>query len=234
MKKDTPYYDKEGAVYSKKRYPDMDTDYVHFFFKKRRAILMEMLARVSQGRPGPLPLLEVGCADGVIIREIRDRFETFRPLVGIDVSPGMIEAAKADSAAITFHLRDEQPLGTFAVVVEVGVVNLTDLETEFRFAQTHLQENGYYICSLASKTSLLSRLKLKKAGFAHHLSYAEYEAALERTFVTVEKRGYGVFVPHLWKWPWLARRLQPIAERLTEMFVPTWFHERIYLLKTRD
>ncbi len=232
MKKDTSYYNQEGDRYSKKRYPERDTDYVHFFFKKRRRILMSMLSGIAGHACRPLSLLEIGCADGILVNEIHDQEKTFSPLVAVDISPDMIAVARRNNTrSIEFSLRDSLPSKRFDVIIEIGVLNLTDLDTDLRFAVERLADEGYYICTLASRTSLLSRLKMQPTDFAHHLSFKEYEMVLRKTFTIVQSEGYGVFVPHIWKSPGLARWIQPLAEYLASLFSPNWFHERIYLLK---
>ncbi len=234
MPKDTSYYNKEGSVYSKKRYPDTSTDYVHFFFKKRKDILMRMLRDITTTHPQMSSLLEVGCADGVVIRDIKRRFPQFLRLVGIDVAPSMIaEADRRSAEGIRFLVRNAQEAyGAFDVVIEVGVVNLTDMETEFNFAKKHMKPGGYYICSLASKTSSRSRLKIPSTDFSNHLSFEEYERALSTHFFIVDQEAYGLFVPFIWKFPLIGRILQPIAETAGKYWTRL-FHEKIYLLQLR-
>ncbi len=234
MSKDTNFYNKEGAVYSQKRYPVISTDYVHFFFKKRRAILMRMLRDISATYPQMTALLEVGCADGVIIRGIKSYFPKFTQLVGVDISPAMIaEAIGQSSGDIDFYVRDRDVYGAFDVVVEVGVVNLTDMEMEFIFVKKNMKHGGYYICSLASRTSSRSRLKFNHTDFANHLSFEEYEEAISSHFVIVEAESYGLFVPIIWKIPFLGRLLQLFAEVVGKICCPQLFHEKIYLLRLR-
>lgn len=235
MKKDTDYYNKEGHLYSQKRYPSIDTDFVHFFFKKRRDILMKMLGRIVNGKAG-LTLLEIGCADGVILRVIKNNFKNITRLVGVDISDAMItEAMKIErSHEIEFYLKEaNKHFGDFDIVVEVGVLNLTDIEKEFMFVKRHLMSGGYYICSFASNTSLLSLFKIKKGNFYNHLSFDEYEKLIKDHFSIVSSESYGVFVPFIWKIPGLARFLQPIFEFVFKL-IPSFYHERIYVLQALD
>ncbi len=235
MNKDINYYNKEVGAYSSKRYPKVSTDYVHFFFKKRKDILLKFVQIIVSGRTSTLSLLEIGCADGIIIGELEKQYKIFGRLVGLDVSSKMIEEAKnKNSDSIEFYVRDENiNLGLFDVVIEVGVINLTDLETEFSFAKKHMNDRAYFICSLASRTSLRSRFKIKSSDFKNHLSFEEYEEKLANHFIIIKSERYGIFIPHIWKIPVLARIIQPIIEVIAGLFVPQWFHEKIYLLSKK-
>lgn len=235
--KDTAFYDKEGNKYSSKRYPEKDRDYVHFFFKKRLKILLDILERHVSDKRG-LSLLEVGCADGVVLRSIARRFPDFEKLVGIDVSENMIAQAigENDSSKISFFVRGKEDASAlYDLIVEVGVVNLTDRHVEYAHALRHLKSDGLYICSLAASTSLRSRLKPDdhKKGFSHLLSYKEYEAELSREFEIIERRAYGLFVPLIWRVLVIARLLQPLEALLVHL-VPDLFHEKIYVLKRKS
>lgn len=235
MKKDTEYYNKEGRLYSQKRYPWRSIDFIHFFFKKRRDILMKMLGKIVDGKTD-ITLLEIGCADGVILRGIKNNFKNITRLVGVDISDAMImEATKIDkSHEVEFYLKEaDKHFGDFDIVIEIGVLNLTDVEKEFEFAKRHLKPGGYYICSFASNTSLLSILKIKKGNFYNHLSFDEYKKLIKKHFAVISSEPYGVFIPLIWKVPFLAMFLQPIFE-LIFRFVPNFFHERIYVLQKID
>lgn len=232
-KKDINYYNAESISYSKKRYPKFDTDYVHFFFKKRRNILMGFLDGIVGKEAEKFSLLEIGCADGVIVRGIERKFSNFSKIIGIDISPSMIaEAIKNSPRAIQFYVRGEEGnLGLFDIVIEVGVLNLVELDTDLRFAKDHLADDGYYICSLAGKNSLLSRLRGGNNGFKNSLSFSDYETIIEKNFVIVDSRVYGIFIPLIWKIPFLGRFFQPFFEATMELLFPGWFHEKIYLLQ---
>lgn len=236
--KDTGYYDKESVQYSHKRYPDTSTQYTHFFFKRRLALVLGLLAQIVGAKQG-MKLLEVGCADGYVLSRIANEFDGFGSLIGIDISPAMIAAAQmhyASDSRMRYYVRDAyDPQGdTFDVIVEVGVLNLTDLRADLQFARSHLRDNGYYVCSLASSTSLVAQLKPdSREDYRHHLSFAQYERILAEYF-TVERRiPYGLFIPHLWKVPALARIIQPAVEQTVRAVCPNAFHEKVYLLKKR-
>lgn len=231
--KDTTYYDDESDKYSQKRYPTLALNHTHFLFKRRLELLLGLLRKV--GLSGSL--LEIGCADGVVLTQLQRDFPAVQ-LSGVDLSPGMIAAAKRhdSSGTIRFALRDDAAVkgGTFDVIVEVGVLNLTDFSTELDFTERALKKDGYYVCSLSSRTSLLAVLKPDTISAYRHLeSYREYEQVLSQKFVILARIPYGLFVPHLWKVPSLARVLQPFFDLLCRFIAPDLLHERIYLLRKR-
>src|ERR1017187_1298349 len=91
--KDNTFYDKESSVYSSKRYSDKPSSYTQFFFGERLKITLRLLEKCLTGRTD-LSFLDIGCADGFVLNEIYKHFPTtFSSIVGIDVSPKMIETA---------------------------------------------------------------------------------------------------------------------------------------------
>ncbi len=244
--KNTKYYDKESTVYSNKRYPLRPRCFTHFLFKRRLQILINKLHEIEKQKKSELLLLEIGCADGVVLREIRKNIDCFSELVGIDISPNMIKMAKnynKGGNAIKFYIREkENKLSQkFDVIIEVGVLNLVDVEQEFKYVCEHLKEDGYYICSFASRTSLRSFLssvflKQKMAGnFKHLLSFKDYEREIKKFFIIKETIPYGLFIPYIWKISFLAIFVQRLIEFLfRNLFVlENLFHEKIYILKKR-
>lgn len=232
--KDTAYYDKESIQYSEKRYPEISTQYTHFFFKRRLTLLLDLLAQVVGAKE--TSLLEVGCADGVVLSTIAKKFDRLEKLIGIDISPEMINVARAHYGSDTrarYYVRGESDLQDkmFDVVVEVGVLNLTDLRSDLAFARDHLKEGGHYIASLAATTSLVARLKPSKEDYRHCMAFAEYERILSEYFTIEQRIPYGLFIPHLWKVPAFARRVQPVVESAFRRLVPHLYHEKIYLLR---
>ena len=189
---------------------------------------------ISENKAG-MNLLEIGCADGVVLRAIASRSRTFSALLGVDISPKMIEAAKLEKTEpnISFALRNDSLTGQFDVIAEVGVLNLNDLDSEIDFVKKHLKSGGYYICSLASGTSSRAILKAKGGddAFTHFLSFGEYDQKLKKHFVVVKSDYYGLFIPLIWKIPFLARIIQPSVELLLKPFAPFLFHEKIYLFR---
>ena len=232
--KDTHYYDKESSQYSGKRYPAHPSTYVQSFYLRRLKLVLSLVGKTVRG--GGLRLIEIGCADGVVTRALYDRFsDVFSDIAGVDISPKMIEEAKAQAGErrISFGLRDTYTfIGKYDLVVEVGVINYADEEEELRFARRITGDRGYYLCSIAGTSSLWNRLKPDEdKGFNNFRSYAEYEAAIREHFTILASVPVGLFTPHIWKVPALARIVQPLCESVLSPFFPNLFHEKLYLLK---
>ena len=64
--KDVNFYDKESGTYSDKRYPKIVSSYNQFFFTERLRIVLKMLDKNISEKKN-LSLLEIGCADGIVI-----------------------------------------------------------------------------------------------------------------------------------------------------------------------
>lgn len=236
MNRDTEFFNKEAGQYSAKRYPDRSFDYVHFSFKKRKKILFRMIAEiVKQESRKEFSLLDVGCADGVITMDIRRNFSQVTSLTGIDISPEMITQAQKLNThkEVTFYRREEAPLTQFDIIIEIGVVTSQNAVEELRSAYQQLHEGGYYVCAIASRVSLRSRFKVEKEELPKYLIVDEYERAAAEYFEITESEVYGLFIPYLWKLPIVARVVQPAVEFVAKYFLPSLFHEKIYLLKRR-
>ena len=234
MQKDTRYYDKESSQYSGKRYPAHPSTYVQSFYLRRLKLLLSLVGKTMRGVG--LRLIEIGCADGVVTRALYDRFSgVFSDVAGVDISPKMIGAAKAQAGGrdISFGLRDTYTfIGQYDLVVEVGVINYADDREELRFARRIVGDGGYYLCSIAGTSSLWNRLKPDEdKGFNNFRSYAEYEAEIREHFTILTSVPVGLFIPHIWKVPALARIVQPLVESLLAPLFPNLFHEKLYLLK---
>ena len=232
--KDTQYYDKESSQYSGKRYPAHPLTYVQSFYLRRLQLLSSLVGKTMRG--AGLRLIEIGCADGVVTRALYDRFsDVFSDVAGVDISPKMIEEAKAQAGErnISFGLRDTYTfIGKYDLVVEVGVINYADEEEELRFARRIVGDGGFYLCSIAGTSSLWHRLKPREdKGFNNFRSYAEYEAEIREHFTILTSLPVGLFIPHIWKVPMLARIIQPLVESLLAPLLPNLFHEKLYLLK---
>lgn len=235
--KDTNYYNKESNQYSKKRYPKLLTEYTHFLFKKRLSILINLIDSILVGKKG-VKLLEIGCADGVVLKEINKKFNVFTTLVGVDISPKMIDTAKDnnESKKIYYHMRNNEKLNEeqFDIIIEIGVLNFVNFISELNFVKNLLKKDGYYICSLAGESSLTTILKPEnKKDYKHFESYKNYENELKERFSLINSVPYGLFIPHIWKIPFLAREVQPFVEFLIKKIFPNLFHEKMYLLKKK-
>ena len=238
--KDTNFYNAESRIYADKRYPAITADYIHYFFKRRLAIVLDMLQNDIAYQKEKLKLLEIGCADGVVIRKIEEKIgDRFSELQGIDLSSQMIEVAKKNgikNSKIKYAVRDSNNIGTnFYVIIEAGVINYTDFLAELKFVQKSLRQNGYYILSIASNNALAVKLgKTKKEAFNNLLSYADYENKIIEYFDVIKVVPCGFWLPGLWKLPVLARIVQPILDFLFSFLLPNFFHEKVYLLKIKE
>ncbi len=235
MYKNTQYYNKESVVYSQKRYPVTNTQYTHSFFNKRLEHIIYLLKKIVENKTN-LSLLEIGCADGIIIGRIHDTFQkNFSLFVGIDISPEMIRVAQGRfNNDIIFYTRDNFTVRELKdIIIEVGVINYAILKEEIVFSRKLLRDTGYYICSYAGSDSLFNKLKKNKDEFNNFVSYQEFENVLKNNFNLVRVIPVGFFIPYIWKVPCVARFIQPVIEKILKPFVPNLFHEKIYLLKKK-
>ncbi|HVV15531.1 MAG TPA: methyltransferase domain-containing protein [Candidatus Paceibacterota bacterium] len=233
--KDTDYYNQESVNYSRKRYPERETDYVQYFFKRRLKLVLGMLGRFLKNRPAPAALLEVGIADGVVLRAAYDAFSAKLGRVeGNDIAPDMVAAAKAANGArpIAYFVREGALLhGGFDVVLEVGVLNYAPWQEDLKAAHGALRPGGVYICSIAGQGSLHARMRGGEEGFENMLSYREYEEYMRSLFTIVQTVPCGFFVPFIWRFPALARVLQRLAEACMLPVAPGLAHEKVYVLQ---
>jgi SAM-dependent methyltransferase len=233
--KDTEFYNEISATYSRDRYPARARSYGQFFFKRRLAKVLEVLREKISDTERQYSLLEVGCADGIVIRAIYDTFTVrFSLLHGVDISPNMIEAAKNNHAQtpIQFTARNTKGEGApYDFVVEVGVINYTDVAEEIEQAYVATKDNGYYIASYAGKGSLLDRFKPGKKGFGNLVPYPMFEALARKKFIIEQVIPVGFFIPLLWRFPALAAPIQVVIESLCSRIFPNLAHEKIYIFK---
>jgi SAM-dependent methyltransferase len=235
MIKDSSFYDTESETYSDKRYPKQPSSYNQFFFIKRLSFVLCMLRASLLGKTGLL-LLEIGCADGIVIEKIYEKFSgAFSSIIGIDTSLEMIAVASKRYQGRPFVFKNRADFSDTSlkdVIIEVGVINYADLSEELDFASSRLKENGVYVISLAGTSSLWNRIKKGDKGFRNFLSYSEYEKEINKKFDIVATKSVGFFIPLIWKIPALARIIQP-SEMILRKIVPNLFHEKIYLLKKK-
>jgi len=232
MVKDKDFYNQESTRYSSKRYPSVATNYIQYFFKKRMALVLRALEENLKHQSG-LSLLEIGCADGVVLREISEKQNNiFAKLIGIDTSDGMISEAKVITVddKINYFVRGEEAFANkFDVVLEVGVANYANIDEELIYAKNNLKEDGIYILSLAGKGSI-NGFWGKGAGYNNFLAYTEYEEKIKKYFEIKKIIPVGIFVPLIWRNKIIGRILQNIFEKMFLLF-PGLFHEKIYVLK---
>jgi len=234
MKDTIRFYDKESSIYKKKRYPDKITSYTQYIFKKRLNLFLTLLMSIKDEVPEGASILEIGCADGVVLSKVESKFPNmFSKIVGTDISQGMIEQAKKDNnnPNASFYLRDNLPQEKFDMILELGV-HVYDLEDEIRYINLYSKDNSYLFYSCAGQKSLFSKFKLKGNLYAEgYKSYKDNEIILKDKFYLKAHVPYGLFVPKLWMFPWLGRLLQPIFDFVFQKITPELFHEKIYLLQ---
>lgn len=235
MIKDKNFYNKESFIYSKKRYPQKILNYTQFFFKERlRIALMEFEKNFNNGNG--LKCLEIGCADGIILREIEKEFgNNFSEMLGLDIAEKMIEKAEAlnTSSKISFFIRGNEPQDKkFDVILELGVINYTDFESEMRYAKNHLNRQGLYVLSVSGNSSSHNYFLGKEERYQNFNSYNAYEEIIKKYFLINKIIPCGFYLPILWKIPTIALFLQPILEKIFHFF-PNAFHEKIYLLSVK-
>ncbi|MDQ3014277.1 MAG: class I SAM-dependent methyltransferase [bacterium] len=237
MIKDTAFYNKESIIYSEKRYPVVVTDYIQFFFKTRLRFVLEYLTKNTYGKQR-LTLLEIGCADGIILREIKKSLgPVFVDLIGTDISPEMIRAAQEKNAGteIRFMQRSEYIHALPQdYIIEIGVINYAILVEELEYIAQHLKKDGIAIISLAGTGSLWDIRRKNDSGFKTFLSYMEYEAAILKHFTIEKSIAVGLPIPIIWRVPPCARILQPLIEKILWPIAPNLFHEKIYIIKLKD
>lgn len=233
--KDTPFFNRESGRYSERRYPRVARTYTQFFYKRRLILSRAFLEQIIAEATNPLALLEVGCADGVIIRAIEEAFpDVFRELVGIDIAPAMIEEAirRNTNPRASFVLRSEYHSMPMDLIVETGVANYSRIEDECLFAHHNLKQGGQFILSIAGTGSLYNRLK-RDTGFNDFRSYKESEDIIRRHFSIRAVRGCGLLIPFIWRIPPFARMIQAIVEPLASVLAPDMCHEKLYLLEKK-
>lgn len=236
MKKNVDFYNKESRLYSEKRYLGPTDNFIKYFFRRRLSILLEFVKREASGHQRGLSLLDIGCADGFVMREICDKnFRWAEKFTGIDTSPQMVERAVAKYGAdkrFSFFVRGEEPREKYDIVVEIGVP-LSDWREEFRYVLSKLKDDGVYIFSTpGSKNSLYSRIK-KDFHVENPMSFKEFDSLVSEFFEVKRVKNYAFFVPFLWRFPRIARIKQPFFEAILGFVFPKISHEKIFLLKKK-
>ena len=230
------FYNKESSQYSKKRYEGQTVTYFQFLFKRRRELFLAFVHQIEASFKDSTAL-EIGCADGVIVKKLLQKSkESFSSVTGIDVSPKMIEEARATTTDPRAHyfLRGEEPNEKYDLVIELGV-HTYDFDSEMLYISNLLHSQGYFIYSLSGKDSIHAHLKLKnKSYLKDYMKYTEYDNIITKYFDIELSEPYGLFVPKLWSIPFLARVVQPLVEMLFKNIFPNLFHEKIYLLQKKS
>lgn len=235
MVKDTNFYDRESAEYSEKRYPKIIVSYTHFLFKQRLQLLGGLVKKYIADRRA-LSFLEIGCADGIVARNIFDSYgKNFSSMKAVDISPGMIESARKKHAdtPIVFNIRDYNVKEKYDLVLEIGVINYADIEKELSYAHLMLKKGGVYMCTFAGRGSFWDKfLNVSDKGFSNFLYYDEYESKMKKYFFIAEKIPVGLYLPFIWRFPGVAGIIQPLLDFMFRP-LPNIFHENIYVLKAK-
>ncbi len=229
------YYDDESVVYSAKRYPKRPGNYIQHLFTYRRKLVLGKIREVLPLISRPRTLLEIGCADGVLLRSIALTFpQAFERMIGTDVSAPMITTAQkmTTDPTIEYVVRDALSAGgEFSCAMEIGVGALSlDIDKELSRAAAHLAPKGYFLCVYAGRDSFAARWGMTAADRRQLSSYAHYEKHIRKHFTVINSISYGIHLPLIWRIPSLARILQPMAEFLG-LLGPSLCHERLYLLQ---
>ncbi len=232
------FYDQESVTYSNKRYKGLIDSYIKYFFRRRLAIVTALTKQAIK-KQDHLVLLEIACADGVVLRHLDKSFpDSFSRLTGIDIAPKMIEVALVasnQSNKYSYYVRGEEPTGQFDVILSIGYLAPSLFATEFPYVKERLKPGGYYLCSQAGRFSIQAWLKIRhQPYYRDYLSYRQIEKRLAKDFRLVTKMQLGLYVPKLWYFPHFAQRVQPIIDQIISWGGPLTqelFHETVYLLQ---
>lgn len=237
--KDKEFFNSESQKYSSKRYPEKAVTYIQYFFKKRLAFAIRELSKAFAGKSRQ-SLLEVGTADGIVIREIAAKIPgVFSSFVGTDTAEDMIAAARnlTTVPGATFFVRGQEPLAAvqpkkFDAILEIGVANYTDFDQEIAEAKSRLNPNGVFVLSIAGNSSLHAKRKIDH-GYQNFLSYKEYEDKIKTAFTIEKAIPVGLELPFIWRWPAYARIKQPATDAFFRHLAPSLFHEKLYILRPK-
>jgi hypothetical protein len=114
-------------------------------------------------------------------------------------------------------------------------MSLPILENEIQYLKQHIKRGGYYVLTMAGNSSLHARIKVKdKPYFADLDSYMKYESVLRKYFDIIYSKPVGLFVPKLWAFSALARKIQPILDVIFQKILPNLYHEKVYILRLKS
>jgi ubiquinone/menaquinone biosynthesis C-methylase UbiE len=164
-------------------------------------------------------LLEVGCGTGLILERL---VAHCRSAKGVDLSPGMLEPAKARGLDVQVGSATELPFedGQFDVVCSFKVLaHVPEIERAFNEMLRVTKPGGYVLAEMYNPMSL--RALAKRVGPAGAISDKTKESAVFTRFDT----------------PWGVRRLVPPGARIVDsrgvrIVIPTALTMRIPLLKS--
>lgn len=232
----TTFYDKASGEYSNRRYKSGTNSYIQFFFKRRLSLTIDILQKYLSGRNN-LSLLEVGCADGIVIETIDSKYSNnFTKYIGTDISPEMIKVAseKNKNNKINYYIKNSNEQGGFDFVLAIGFLSPGIFDREFDYIKKFLKKDGIAIVSMASRDSIYTKLKLKDQEYSKdYWNHNQYMEFLQKDFDVLCTKPCGLFIPKLWVLPVLARIAQPICESVFKFIIPNLFHEKLYVLRRK-
>ena len=236
LEKTISYYDEASLDYAARRYETAPISYIQYFFQRRLALLFLAGEFLQKNTPGGFKVLDIGCADGYVLRRFYEQFPALLSQgCGMDVSAAMIENAreKSSNTPLTYCLRGEEGSGPFDLVTRLGV-HVVDLAKEVDYIKERLSHDGYFVFTISTRRSVHAFLKVRhQPYFADFKTFPEYEKILAESFDILKIYPYGFFIPKLWAFPKIARIVQPWLEKILVLFLPNYFHEKMYLLKRR-
>jgi SAM-dependent methyltransferase len=140
--------------------------------------LERLWRRVHPDRPGPLSILDAGCGTGRLAIELARRGHDVE---GVDLDPGMLDAARAKGPSIRWHLADLLKVGldrSFDLVAMAGNVMI------FLAPATECAVVANLAAHLAPGGLLVAGFQLRPGG----LDVAEYDRCCELAGLTLAER----------------------------------------------
>jgi len=122
------YYEKRARIFED---PLVASEYITPEGKIEDGLVQAMAGFIlDRLRPGPAHrILDVGCACGVMLGNLIEAGMTGKQIVGIDVSPGMIEKARSSLPGVNFKVMEAAnigELGRFDRILLWGVTHYLD------------------------------------------------------------------------------------------------------------
>lgn len=117
-------------------------------------VLLQTFEELLGDRTAGARVLDLACGEGYVARHFADRGA--REVIGIDISLGLIEAARSRAAGrtIDFHVDDAQVLATLQddscdiVVSQMALMDIPDHRAAFGAVRRVLRDSGVFIFSI--------------------------------------------------------------------------------------
>jgi SAM-dependent methyltransferase len=184
--------------------------------------------------PGGKTVLDYGCGNGFLAFRLLER--AAREVVGIDISEGQVEEARARAAAsgttrVRFEVADahqtELPNSSFDLIVGIAILHHLDLERALAEIRRLLRPGGRAVFLEPLWHNPLLRLgravtPSARTADEHPFTERDWETCaavfpgfhhFEREFVTIPLMPFNLLVPESWQRR-LARRLFRLDDRL--------------------